>query len=89
MRVLVGVVCFLALCSLTSRVDILRDRAGAHEMVAWFAREVKGQSQLGGAPRRIGLGDAGLLYGLRRGEGASNDARAAPAAADVGGAALS
>lgn len=56
-----------ALTSITSRADVLRNRAGARGMVEWFVGEAARQSQAHTPPRKVGLGDAGLLYAWRFG----------------------
>ena len=53
---------------ISSRVDLLRTRAGARAMLAWFVRETNRQSQQQLRPARFRIGDAGMLYAWKFGD---------------------
>jgi hypothetical protein len=54
--------------TLTSRADVLRDRAGAGHMLAWFAKQAEAQSKPRLRRTRVSLGDGGLLYAFEVGK---------------------
>jgi hypothetical protein len=48
--------------SISSRIDLLRDRTGARGMLDWFVSAANRQSQLHIRPSTFRLGDDGMLY---------------------------
>jgi hypothetical protein len=54
--------------TLTSRADVLRNHAGARQMLAWFSHEVTSRSQLYPRPSPAAVGDGGVLYDFKVGK---------------------
>lgn len=53
--------------SIVSRVDVLRGRAGASQMLSWFVAQVQRQGILHLRPTSVALGDEGVAYSWAQG----------------------